>query len=124
MDDPGCVRPNTIITAGFRLPDGTFRGGQVTSTYFRIRVDTETASPVVNCRGRLIAITRDGATILQGENLALPFASHGMADALAKRIDPGVPEYLDLIAITADGHVLIATPNFIVPSAIKHTSYF
>lgn len=106
--DPGCRRD-----VPSRLPNGT----DVTTTYYRLRVSVDASTPLTGCRARLVAVTRDTETVFQGENLVLPFA-HTASDGAGVRIDPGIPEYMDLIVLLPGDQVVIATPR--LPHSVRN----
>jgi hypothetical protein len=137
MNDPACLRPNTEITfiqAGDAVfPQGVtitisslrplFTQQSIRSTYFRLKVETESVAVVAKCRGRLLSITRDGQNLL-GEPLILPFAPSENLDSLSKEIHQGIPEYVDFLAITDGNMVLLTPPKHHHPSSVKYENIF
>jgi hypothetical protein len=105
-DDDGCVRPNQRIL----LPISANEAMPTTVTYYRVRVDATSMRATDGCSGHLSDISKDGVPIMKGESVPLAFAGDAK-DALAKRVYPGVPEYLNFLMISASNHV--------VPSAYK-----
>ena len=116
-DDPGCVRPNTLLDGIITAADGTQQKVKITSTYFRIRVETDKTHHVESCKGRLLSVRYYDELIVSGENIDLPFA-HSQEDAFSKLIYQGVPDYLDLIVVPKDKQPVIATKGFWKPSSI------
>lgn len=108
--DPICVRPNI----NFRRP--LPGGGQLLKanvTYFRLKVQTVSAGHVDGCCARLLQIERNGEVVFPGENFRLPFVTHGIGgDPFAMRVTSGTPEIVDVIVITNDNEVWLATHNF------------
>src|SRR6266851_6305477 len=102
MNEPGCVRPNTYITAG---PDK-----DVVATWYRIKVEALGVSALTGCRGRLVALERGSSNLLLGETPSLSFAQ---GDGLSKIISPGVPEYLDFLVAndTHGAHVPVVSEH-------------
>lgn len=103
QDDPGCVRSGIAIV-----------GKDLAATYYRMKVVRLGTGAVEGCVGYLISIERNGKTVFEGETGALPFARSN-EDAYSKRIDEGVPQYLDLVAVTTENEVRVKTREFIVP---------
>ncbi len=91
----------------------------IIATFYRIKVETDCVANVANCFGRLTNIQMNGITILSGENLHLTFVPAEAPDTEAKLIHHGISEYLDLIAISCDNKVIIATPNFELPTNLS-----
>jgi hypothetical protein len=62
---------------------------------------------------------------LAGETPKLPFApSEAKDESVAKTIHPGVPEYVDLFAITDDNNVLLALYEGRGPSSVNWPDMF
>jgi hypothetical protein len=100
MNDPGCVRPNTKITAG--------PNQDIIATWYRIKVEASESINLAECRGRLTEVRGAGSNLLLGETPSLHFAQ---GDALSKTISPSVPEYLDfLMANDTHGAFITAHP--------------
>jgi hypothetical protein len=116
-DDPGCVRPDTLLDAVATSQDGSTRPLKIKATYFRVRVETDGAHHVSGCHGRLLSAKFYDKTVISGENIDLPFALSN-EDAFAKTVYESVPEYLDLIAVPEGSQPIIATKGFIKPSSI------
>jgi hypothetical protein len=128
MSDPGCVRRNTVYTETLMLPDGGVGQPrqfirQTKCDWYRIRVDAEHGN-IANCRGRLLSITRAGTQLLAGEMPILPFAPGEQPDAAAKTIHEGVPEYLDVLAIFENNHVIVALYRGLGSSSINWNQIF
>lgn len=117
MNDPLCVRPNTIITTYFANPiagrqnmtiqpsTGIQILSSIEATYYRIKVEADCLGSISNCCGYLLAIEKDGAIIFDGETPLLPFTPALDPDATAKTIRAGVPALLDFLYITANNEV-------------------
>lgn len=103
-NDAGCVRHVTSMNL----------------LYFRIKVSADNMAMINGCRATLTRILRDGAVAMDGENIPLPFA-HELS---AKQVKDGVPEFVDLIAVSATNRVAIASKDFVVPSSIQPDTLF
>jgi hypothetical protein len=123
-NEPGCVRPNTVITSQSQALGGTVVQGRVKCDYYRIKVEADGIASVADARGHLVSIKRDSTIVCDGENLPLTFAPAEQPDTRAKLICNGQPEYLDLFAITIDNRVLLITKDFAYPSSIQPDKLF
>jgi hypothetical protein len=102
IDDTGCVRPGARVL----IPVSDTEAVTAGVTYYRVRVDAVSALAIDGCAGRLTAIFRNGVSLMSGEGVPLPFAPAEAPDALAKRVYPQRPEYLDVLMISSNNHVL------------------
>jgi len=137
-DIPGCVRRTmlrlkpfgsgaTSSTSSVSVPTVSFSGYETSTTgsglsqqvpgihctYYRIKVDNDSASPVNACRGRLVSVklwdNDKYISIFDGDTLDLTFAPAERPDTIAKTVNQGISEYLDFIIITDDCKVIIPT---------------
>jgi hypothetical protein len=94
-DIPGCSQP----AAG--------------ANFLRVAVTSQGVAAVQNCRGRLTQIFRLGEPQPRwsGDLSILTFAPGDAPDAIAKTIHEGVTEYLDVLLITYNNQIGVATPN-------------
>jgi hypothetical protein len=95
MDDEACVRRDSKITY-FKVPNKPFPEGVTITTspsvaylgsfddvtYYRLKVETNSAVPVADCRGRFLWIDREGERVL-GAPFILPFWPSENEDALS-----------------------------------------
>lgn len=119
--DPGCVRRDTIINVPIISPAGNLAFGQINATYFRLRASASNMATVKGCQATLTRITRDSVPVMQGENIPLPFAH---SETAGRQVNALIPEYIDLIAITADNQVRIASQGLVVPNSIRPDQLF
>jgi hypothetical protein len=138
LKDPACVRPGVTIqfipTESWRITTTFVPARQpqpaklktINADLFRLRVETENADLVEACRGRLVQIEFLGSSSGNrlGEPLLVPFSPGSHADALAKTIRAGSPEYLDVLYITRNDKVMVATHNLEYPSSIPFDDLF
>jgi len=116
------TRVTTTIVPAFepQLPKRYLK--TIKADFFRLRVEADSADLVEACRCRLVEIEYldppSGPDHLLGEPLLLPFSPGSHADALAKTIRAGSPEYLDVLLITREDRVMVATHHFEYPSSI------
>jgi hypothetical protein len=101
-DEPGCVLPGTRML----IPISAAEAVPAVVTYYRIRVEATSLRAINGCAGCLTGIFKDGTPVMSGETVRLPFAPADAADALAKRIHPDVPAYLDFLMISTNNQVL------------------
>ena len=135
MIDYGCVRPNTKFSPRPEFGtisniDADFTHTTVmapvpidppAATYYRLKVECDGVESVSNCRGRLETIAKNGSPV-NWEPSLLPFASAHSADALAKRIHKGSPEFLDLMFIADSNMAFLTPPNFRGSSSVDWLS--
>lgn len=107
-DDPTTRRPTVIA---------------IPCTYYRIKIDA-IGGNFTGCRGRILSIARGGSPVFSGEIATLPFAQAENPDAISKTIQPGAPEYLDLLAITNENKVTLALHKFTGSNSIDWNSMF
>ena len=125
MNEPGCVRRNTIIHTSFQ--DGPHptdrRTAQIPCDWYRVKVETDSSERATGCCGRLISIKRGTAPIFEGEIATLPFAMAENPDAIAKTIFPAAPEFLDILGITDNG-VILALHKFVGATSVNWNDMF
>lgn len=121
--DLGCCVSD--VTISFRaFENSVLVNKHVMSDYYRVKVETTSPFPINGCAGFVTTIDRDGTSIFSGHNLHLTFAPAEGADAVSKQIRPGVPEYLDLLAITEHDQIIIATKGYSHPSVASYPELF
>ena len=69
---------------------------------YRLRVESDCASEIKNCRGHLTKIEKDGQEVFNQESLELPFAPAESEDALNKTVFPKIAYYLDILFVTPE----------------------
>ncbi len=121
MDDPGCVRKRTVLTQIDKYGNVIDR---TPVTYYRVKVIAASSATVTGANGRLISMSKNGDTLISGENINLTFASADLPDAIAKTIRTGAPEYLDILIISDDNVVRFAAHNNRIPSTIDPDKLF
>jgi hypothetical protein len=85
--------------------------------YFRLKVETAGAAAVSSCRGRLLWVKRGEHQVVG--SMDLPFAPSEDADTQIKKIHAGVPAYLDVLTISKENKVEIASPGHRSPSHVR-----
>ena len=86
-------------------------------------METDAIGHVDDCRGRLLSVEKDGVVVLAGEVLQLPFAPSTSDDAINKRIDDGVPQFLDVL-VKFDNNIAVATKDLVFPASIDMRGLF
>jgi hypothetical protein len=118
---PGCVIPKSR----FFGRDGYGNTHELPLiTLLRICVEADCVGSVSECNGKLISIRRGWTTIFKGDNLSLTFAPADRENPQSKEIRDQTPEYLDLLAITHENKIMIATQNFVVPTWVDLATMF
>ena len=92
--------------------------------FLQLRVDCVYAPSAAECSGRLIDIRGPRGILFQGSSLTLPFAPFEHHDAISKLIRRGIPEYLNVLAISEHNQVMIVTHQFIYPIALNQDELF
>ncbi len=124
MKDAGCVRRDTIYTEFFTAPGQPPQLlKQTKCDWYRVRVAALNHN-VTNCRGQILSVTRAGNNVLAGENPSVTFAPGNQADAMAKTIHVGVPEYLDFLTVFEDNRAELAVPLGLQSSSINWRDIF
>jgi len=97
MNDPGCVRHNTLLANEKR------------GDWYRLRVDSLTEANAEHCLARLLEVRRGGSPVLVGETPRLAFAmTETPFDA---RVAARVPSFIDLLVVTEDNSAALALPT-------------
>jgi len=96
MDVIGCTI-DTVMTT---------RQGGIPVRYFRVRVVRKGLGSLPGCTGSLLEV-RGPAGSFNEQTIALHFAPADAPDSVLKTIRSGVPEYLDIVAVTSDGSVFL-----------------
>ena len=92
--------------------------------YYRICVATTGVLSVLGASGHITSIKLNDQVICDGENMLLVFAPGDQSDSISKTIKQGLTEYLDLLLVTVDNRIVLATKDWRVPSSIDYAHLF
>ena len=116
------IRPKLDLACDKTVPgcvvDTKFGNSGTQVNYFRIKVTSESMKPLTKCTGFITSISKGGTVIMGHESVQLTFAPAHDPDALSKTLYARVPTFLDILAITEPGMVVICTKGFTIPFSI------
>jgi len=82
---------------------------EVKANYSRIKIEADSDESIPNCTGFLTYIEKDGKRMWGVDNAQLTFALGQERDTLSKTIRPGVPEFLDVLAVSSKNEIYPST---------------
>jgi hypothetical protein len=92
-----------------------FRDGPQ-AIYARVKIEVESIGHVHDCTGSLVAFSRDGKEIFVGEKATLPFVP-GELKIEKQDIRDGVPEYVDVLFVTAKNTISVTPKDWMLPAS-------
>ena len=75
--------------------------------FYQVRVDLLGKGAVTNCCVRLISIQKGETVKWRGQAVELTFSPGEAADATSKTLNDEIPEYVDVVVLSAEGDILL-----------------
>jgi len=111
--DQGCVRQGQVVTFYERTMDGVMMR-EDEADCFRLKIEAPHLASIVNASGHLISIRRNNDLLFEGD---LPLSFVGEDGAAARLIAPGLPQYLNIFAITEHDRIILMAKGFLGPGS-------